>query len=82
LLQATADLVQLPLQVYPSPHATPLGAAALARLAVEPDLSLEDAVAGWSPVAVVEPRWSTDRAEGFRARWRAAVDAALPNPID
>jgi glycerol kinase len=82
LLQATADLVQLPLQVYPSPHATPLGAAALARLAVEPDLSLEDSVADWSPVAVVEPRWSPDRAEEFRARWRAAVDATLPNPVD
>ena len=36
LMQATADLLQVPVEVYPSPNATALGAAALGRLAVEP----------------------------------------------
>ena len=35
-MQAQADLAQLPVDVYPSAHATPLGAAACARLALEP----------------------------------------------
>lgn len=77
LLRAAADLLQIPVEVYPSPHATPLGAAALARLALEPDLSLADAVGTWKPSAVVEPTWSTDQAQEFRARWRTALSAAL-----
>ncbi|MGL5927526.1 MAG: FGGY family carbohydrate kinase, partial [Dermatophilaceae bacterium] len=32
LMQAQADLAQVPVEVYPSAHATPLGAAACARL--------------------------------------------------
>ena len=47
LLQAQADLAQLPVDVYPSPHATPLGAAACARLALDDGLSVDDAVGGW-----------------------------------
>ena len=35
-MQAQADLLQVPVEVYPSAHATPLGAAACARLALEP----------------------------------------------
>ncbi|HJY95728.1 MAG TPA: FGGY family carbohydrate kinase, partial [Streptosporangiaceae bacterium] len=36
LMQAQADLAQIPVDVYPSAHATPSGAAACARLALEP----------------------------------------------
>ena len=36
LMQAQADLAQLPVEVYPSAHATPLGAAACARLSLDP----------------------------------------------
>ncbi len=34
LLQAQADLLQAPVEVYRSPHATALGVAGLARLGV------------------------------------------------
>jgi glycerol kinase len=78
LMQATADLLQVPVDVYPSPHATALGAAALARLALEPRLSTGDAVGDWAPARSYEPRWSTERAAEFRDRWRAAVALALP----
>ena len=78
LMQATADLTQIPLDVYPSSHATALGAAACARLSLNPDLSLEDAVADWEPATTYEPRWSVDRAAEFRHHWRAAARAALP----
>ena len=36
LMQAQADLLQVPVEVYPSPHATALGVAALARLGARP----------------------------------------------
>jgi glycerol kinase len=78
LMQATADLTGLPIEVYPSPHATALGAAACARLACDPNLSIEDAVPTWTPAMTYEPRWSADRAADYRHRWRAAVTASLP----
>ncbi|GAA3311245.1 FGGY family carbohydrate kinase [Arthrobacter ramosus] len=75
LMQAVADLMQIAIDVYPSQHATPLGAAALARVALEPSLPLQDAVVPWSPSTVYEPKWSADQAAEFRARWATAVDA-------
>ncbi|QMU97239.1 carbohydrate kinase [Microbacterium esteraromaticum] len=75
LMQAVADLMRIPVDVYPSQHATPLGAAALARCAMKKDLALEDAIISWAPSHTYEPRWSDSRAEEFSARWRAAADA-------
>ncbi|MFJ4225722.1 FGGY family carbohydrate kinase [Microbacterium sp. NPDC089695] len=75
LMQAVADLMRIPVDVYPSSHATPLGAAALARCAVTPGLALDDAVIPWTPVRTYEPLWSDDRAAEFSARWRAVADA-------
>jgi glycerol kinase len=77
LLDAQADLLQRPIHVYPSPHATPLGAAALARMAVEPNLTLREAVPRWTPDLIVEPRWTAERAKDHRDRWRAAALAGL-----
>ena len=77
LMQATADLVQVPVEVYPSAHATPLGAAAMARLALDPSLHLDDAVPPWTATTGYEPRWSADRAATFREHWRATVEASL-----
>lgn len=74
LMQAVADLLQVEVDVYPSPHATPLGAAALARTALDPDLALADAVVPWEPDEVYSPAWSADRAGDFRARWSAAAE--------
>ncbi len=75
LMQAVADLMQIEIDVYPSQHATPLGAAALARVALEPSRTLQDAVVPWSPSTVYEPKWSADQAAEFRARWATAVEA-------
>ena len=78
LMQATADLTQIPIEVYPSSHATALGAAACARLAADPTLSVADAVPDWTSADTYHPQWSADRAADFRHRWRAAVTATLP----
>lgn len=76
LMQAQADLAQIPVDVYPSPHATPLGAAACARLAVDPALSLADVAGGWRPSATYEPAWTAERAGSFLDRWRTAAAAS------
>lgn len=75
LMQAQADLSQIPVEVYPSTNATALGCAAMARLAVDPEQSVGDAIAPWTPSVTYEPRWSADRAADHRDRWRHAVDA-------
>ena len=75
LMQSVADLMQIEIEVYPSAHATPLGAAALARLTRDPHLDLPDAVIGWQPSLTYTPRWSAEQAADFRGRWNAAADA-------
>ncbi|MFI6284786.1 FGGY family carbohydrate kinase [Streptomyces sp. NPDC051018] len=77
LMQAQADLAQIPVDIYPSAHATPLGAAALARLAMNPGMTLREAVGEWKPAAVYEPRWSAERAEQFRGTWTAVAEATV-----
>lgn len=77
LMQAQADLGQIPVDVYPSLHATALGAAACARLALDPALTPADAVGTWTPTHTYEPRWSPDRAADYLARWHAAAEHTL-----
>ncbi|MFA3843382.1 FGGY family carbohydrate kinase [Streptomyces aureus] len=76
LMQTQADIAQIPVDIYPHAHATPLGAAALARCALDPALSLEEAVGNWQPTTVYEPRWSAERAEEFRTTWAQAATAS------
>ena len=76
LMQAQADIAQLPVEIYPSAHATLLGAAAFARLSNDPNLHTSTAVDEWTPELVYEPSWSADRAGEFRARWRTLAQAA------
>ncbi|GLP76688.1 carbohydrate kinase [Mycobacterium antarcticum] len=75
LMQTTADLTGIPVEVYPSAHATALGAAACARLAVRPDLTVDEAIPHWTPATTYNPRWDSQRANSFRQRWRAAMSA-------
>ena len=77
LMQAQADLAQVPVDVYPSAHATPFGAAACARLALDPAADLASVVGGWKPEHTYEPAWSADRAADYLARWQRAAAAAL-----
>jgi glycerol kinase len=77
LMQAQADLARIPVDVYPSAHATPLGAAACARLALEPSLTPADVVGTWTPQHTYEPLWSEDQAAEHLSRWRRAADATL-----
>jgi len=73
LMQAQADLAQVPVDVYPSPDATALGAAAAAVVGLQPARPVSHVVGGWTPAATYEPRWTADRAADHLARFRAAV---------
>jgi glycerol kinase len=73
LLQTQADLVQCPVEVYPSPHATALGVGALAALGA----GLATATDEWSPVATVEPAISAAEAAQRLATWQAAAEATM-----
>lgn len=74
LMQACADILQVPVDVYPSAHATALGAAALARLSLAPEKSVSDVVTDWTPSATYEPCWSAARAAEFRSAWRELAE--------
>ncbi len=76
-MQAVADLMQIEIDVYPSAHATPLGAAALARKSLKPGLSLREAIVSWEPARTFAPKWNTDRAHSFRDSWRRVVEMTL-----
>jgi glycerol kinase len=73
LMQAQADLLQAPVEVYPSPDATALGVAALARLGAGGAESAAEAVGTWAPAAICEPRMPADEAGERLSRWNAAA---------
>ncbi|MDR0285409.1 MAG: hypothetical protein LBI33_11075 [Propionibacteriaceae bacterium] len=73
-MQAVADIAQLEIDVYPSAHATPLGAVALARKALDPARDLADTIVAWAPERTFTPAWSADRAGTFREHWHRLAD--------
>ena len=73
LLQVQADLLQCPVEVYPSPHATALGVASFASLGA----GLEAPSDAWQPSAVIEPAIGGDEAAERLERWQAVADATM-----
>ncbi|MGP3633090.1 FGGY family carbohydrate kinase [Streptomyces sp. 24-1644] len=77
LMQTQADLLQRPVEVSARPDATALGAGAVARLGLDPRLSVREALPAWEPSARYEPRIGADEAATRRARFRSAVNTLL-----
>jgi len=75
LMQVQADLLQAPVEVYASPHATALGVAAFARLGAGGAATAPEAVGSWVPSAIYEPTISRDEAEARLQTWRTAAEA-------
>jgi glycerol kinase len=75
LMQAQADLLQAPVERYPSADATALGAGALARLGSGAASTPQEAVGGWTPAEVFEPRMTAAEAQERLARWESAAAA-------
>lgn len=82
LMQAVADVLQVPVDVYPSPHATALGAAALADLSLNPAKGIRGVVPEWTPASSYEPKWDTTRAAEFRSAWRELADTTYASGTD
>lgn len=76
LMQAQADLAGIPVDVYPSPHATALGAGICARLALEPGTEVADAAGTWTPSRTYEPQWPAERSAEFIESWKRVASAA------
>jgi glycerol kinase len=80
LMQAQADLLQIPVEVYPSPHATAIGVAALARIGVGEARTPAEAIGLWHPAAVFEPQIRRDEAESRLRRWRQVAESTMNLP--
>ncbi len=77
LLQTQADLLQAPVEVYPSPHATALGVAAFADLGANPTSQDQLSSAVWRPDVVVEPRIGANEAAERLAAWQRVAAATM-----
>jgi glycerol kinase len=77
LLQAQADLLQVPVEVCRAADATALGVAALARIGAGEAVSVEDAVGPLDVESVIEPRISADEAAERLAAFTSAQQAIL-----
>jgi glycerol kinase len=77
LMQAQANLAQVPIDVFATPHATALGVAAMARVGVGERRQALQMTTGWTPAATYEPRITADEAAERLDGWRSAAQATL-----
>ncbi len=77
LMQAVADLCQVPIEVYASPHATALGAAAMGRLSHDPALAVRESLGEGGISGSFVPLWDADRAHTFLTRWHILAERNL-----
>jgi len=78
LVQAQADLLQLPVRVCRTPDATALGVAALARLGLDGTASVAEALGPAEAETIVEPAITADEAAERTAAFRSALRLVLP----
>jgi glycerol kinase len=76
LLQVQADLLQCPVEVYPSPHATALGVAEFALIGSGSSEGF-DALAARTSRAI-EPQISGDEATARLTAWQSIAELTLP----
>lgn len=77
LMQAQADLLQLPVEVCRTADATALGVAALARVGIGQAAGVAQAVGPAEVALVVEPRIGADEAAERMSSFEAALQAIL-----
>ena len=77
LMQAQADLLQVPVLICRSPDATALGVAALARLGTGDVASAGEALGAAEAEAIVEPSITADQAAERVSVFRSALDLTL-----
>lgn len=77
LMQTQADLLQLPVEISPLPDATALGVGAVARLGLDPAMTVERAAPRWRPKKVFEPRIGAAEAAERLGVFRTEVAALI-----
>ena len=77
LLQAQADLLQAPVEVYPSPHATALGVAAFADLGAGESSLDQTGSQARHPDVVIEPEIGAEEAEERLRAWQRVASATM-----
>ncbi len=80
LMQAQADLLQLPVEVCRSPDATALGVAALASIGMGEAAGVAQAVGPPPVAAVIEPRMGAAQAAERLAAFSSCLQAVLAAP--
>ncbi len=73
LLQIQADLLQAPVEVYPSPHATAMGVASFAARGA----GLDADPGAWEPGRVIVPSIGSDEAGERLAAWQRVAAATM-----
>ncbi|MBV9093680.1 MAG: carbohydrate kinase [Streptosporangiaceae bacterium] len=77
LVQAQADLLQVPVLIFRSPDATALGVAALARLGISGPASAGEALGPAGAEEVVEPAITADEAAERMTAFRSALELVV-----
>jgi glycerol kinase len=80
LMQAQADLLQLPVEICRTPDATALGVAALARIGMGEAASMEQAAGPADVESVIEPQISPAEAAWRLAAFESALQTILAAP--
>jgi len=75
VVQAVADRLQAPVEVYPGGDATAMGVAALCRLGLGDPGGAARIASGWRPALTVAPAIGGARAADLGGRWRQALRA-------
>ncbi len=80
LMQAQADLLQAPVELYPVPDATARGIGALARLGAGGAATAAEAIGAWKPQAVFEPAMASGDAAAHLERFERLARALMAWP--
>jgi glycerol kinase len=77
ILQAQADLLQVPVERYPSPDATSHGIGALALIGAGASADPDTALGAWTADAVLEPQFGAEQAAAWLERYEATARALI-----
>ena len=76
LVQRTADLCQLEIEIYPHPDATAMGTFALTKSGVT-GKPIQESISNWQSNAPIKPSWSDERTNNYMSRFRALRDGGV-----
>jgi glycerol kinase len=77
LMQMQSNLSQLDIEVFPHPDATAIGAAILSKMALNPKMSIEEAIPHWTASQTYQPEWSADQAHEYMDTWTRVANASI-----